>query len=105
MYRIAIGAVVALTVGAVIWYQHDAIVKLRADLQTCNTALAPMRAAAARVPVLEAENAAARAAASTTAKAHATRADKELATPASVPGDSCASATDRANRWLQERKK
>lgn len=45
----------------------------------------------------------ARAAAASTAQGHNQRADAILATPASVPGDACASAQTRVDDWLKGR--
>lgn len=47
----------------------------------------------------------ARAVAATTAKAHSSKADAILSTPAPVPGDVCASAQVRVDDWLKGRAK
>lgn len=51
------------------------------------------------------EAATARAAAANTAKAHSSKADAILSTPAPVPGDVCASAQARVDDWLKGRAK
>lgn len=53
----------------------------------------------------KAEAAAARAKAAQLANKHQAAAQRELATPATVPGNDCQSAADRAQRWLVNRGK
>lgn len=69
--------------------------------QTCSDSVDQLQLLA-RDNALKARKAIAAAAARATTADQ--RADEELATPATVPGNDCQSAQDRATRWLKGRK-
>lgn len=74
----------------------------RSAAQTCSDATEALQAAA---KTREQENKAAIAKAAAAAVARERRAQLQLATPATRPGDDCGSADDRFNNWLKARAK
>lgn len=114
---IALGVMIALALSlfANLWLwkaktvEHDARTTAEAKLEAangatkaCNDSIASIEEDA-RAQVKKAEKA--RVAARNRANALAARADRELATPATVPGDDCRSAQERVRRILTERGK
>lgn len=75
--------------------------RARADATACSDATDALRLLADKRKT-EADKASA--AAKRAAASYEQRADAILARPASVPGDDCRSATDRAEAWLAGRK-
>lgn len=106
---IALAASLAGTaaVGNMYLAKRDEVAALTSDLrqvsraaEACTKSVEGISAAAqAQTKAALAAMAAAKAAADKRDKA----ADEELATPASVPGDDCKSAQERADRWLLRR--
>jgi hypothetical protein len=111
---LAVLIVMALSLLANLWLyrewrgEHDAKVAVETKLteankqtKACNDSIGQLETAAfERGQQAEKD----RAAAAERNKKHASRADRELATPATTPGNECKSAKDRVSRWLGERK-
>jgi hypothetical protein len=103
---------VSLLANLALWHEvtveHDAKVAVEAKLgeankqtKACNDSIGQLETAAfERGQQAEKD----RTAAAERNKKHASRADRELATPATTPGNECKSAKDRISRWLGERK-
>ena len=89
--------------------QRDALTKARAGLEAANGVAETCSKNTGRLEKLAASRKQdadkARAEARAIAGAGDQRADVILATPATVPGNDCKSARDRAGAWLAERKK
>jgi multidrug resistance efflux pump len=87
--------------------QRDALTRARADLKTASEAATSCSENTERLETLAASRKRdadkARAEARAAARAGDQRADVILATPATVPGDDCQSASDRASAWLAGR--
>lgn len=104
----------AATAGTAVYYkheydaEHDKRVAAETNLQTANSATKACNdsidALERRAREVEVAAAAARSEAQAARKRLAARADRELSTPATTPGNDCKSAQDRVRRILGERR-